>query len=494
MRAGTTNETLGTAGVYGDGRTATPAFAITIAAAVVAGAAVRAWVLGSPLGALDSDEAISGLIARHMLDGEFSALYWLGNYGGTLESAVAAVVFAVFGSSVLTLKLTSLALFALAGVLTWRVGLRTVGHRAALAGAALMWVWPAYLVWWTTKARAFYAMGLVLGLVVFLFALRLRERDSRLDAAALGAALGLGWWTTPGVLVLALPALLWVAWRRPRAFRLVPFAVPGFVVGVLPWVAWNVRNGWLSLDLSPVAAAESTFGGRLVDLFRYVLPTWLGVRVPFSLDWTLGAVLGWVIVVAALAALVLLVVRRPSGVEPLLVAAVLFPFLYALSKFTYYVAEPRYVVYFAPIPALLLGRVLVTPLRAAVAFGAALALTVAGLVEMERTGEFHPSAQDVPVPARLDPVLHLLEAERQRYALANYWIAYRLTFESDERVIATSTGFVRYQPHDRLVRRSSYPARVYVHGSTVEERARSGLLARGYRRKTVGGFVVYVRH
>jgi hypothetical protein len=76
--------------------------------------------------------------------------------------------------------------------------------------------------------------------------------------------------------------------------------------------------------------------------------------------------------------------------------------------------------------------------------------------------------------------------------LADYWIAYRLSFESAERVIATSTGFVRYQPHDRLVRRSAHPARVFVQESTVESRARRDLEAEGYRRLAVDGFVVYV--
>ena len=156
-------------------------------------------------------------------------------------------------------------------------------------------------------------------------------------------------------------------------------------------------------------------------------------------------------------------------------------------------AEPRYVVYLTPVPALLLGRVLVTPARAAAGLAAALALSIAGLVEMDRDGEFHPLAQDVRVPSDVGPVIEVLEREGQTRVLANYWIAYRLTFESDERVIATSTGFVRYQPHDQRVRRSSYPARVYVQGSRVEEQARDALLARGYRRTPADGFVVYIR-
>ena len=492
LNAGIRKETLGTRGVYGPGRSAPGAFAIIVALFAVAGLALRVWILASPLGALDSDEAVAGLIARHMLDGEIAALYWLGNYGGTLESAVAALVFAVVGSSVIALKLTTLGLWLVAAVLTWRVGIRTIGHRAALAAAALFWIAPTYMVWWSTKARAFYAMGVVLGLLVLLLTLRLRDHGSRRDAAVLGIVLGLGWWTTPGVIVLAAPALVWVLWRRPSAVRLVPFALPGFVIGIAPWLAWNFRNGWLSLDLSPVASEQSTFGDRVTDLFHYVLPTWLGLRVPFSLNWLLGPLAGWVLLGAALAAFAVLVTRRRPGLEPLLVTAALFPLLYGLSKFTYYVAEPRYVVYLGPVLALLAGSALVTPARAAAVLTAALALSVAGLVQMRRDGLYQPVAQDVRVPAELGGVIDLLEREGETKVLANYWIAYRISFESAERVIATSTGFVRYQPHDELVRRSAYPARVYVRGSKVEARARPELSSRGYRRLETGGFVVYV--
>jgi hypothetical protein len=442
---------------------------------------------------LESDEAVSGLIARHMLDGEFAALYWLSPYGGTLEPALAAAVFAVVGSSVLALKLTTLGVFVAAAIITWRVGLRTVGPTAAVVGVALFWVFPPYLVWWTTKARGYYAVGVLLGLVVLLLALRLRERSSRLDAAALGLALGLGWWTTPGVALIAVPVVAWLLVRRPAALRLLPFVLPGLVLGASPWIVWNARNEWVSLDLSPVAAEESSFGERLGHLFVDVVPTWLGLRVPFSLEWLVWPALGWALTIAALAALGAVFVRRPAGLEPLLVITAAFPLLYALSAFTYYYAEPRYVVYVAPVLALLLGRALSSPPAAAVAVVVAVVVSTAGLVRMERDGRFQPGvAEGRSAPADIGPVIEVLERSGERYVLADYWIAYRLSFESAERIIATSTDFVRYEPHDRLVRSSGDPARVFAGGSTVEPTIRPQLARDGYRRHRLGNWIVYV--
>ena len=61
-------------------------------------------------------------------------------------------------------------------------------------------VWPASFVWWSTKDRGFYWQILVLGLAVFLAALRLVERpERRWDAAWMGLAAGLGLWESPQI-------------------------------------------------------------------------------------------------------------------------------------------------------------------------------------------------------------------------------------------------------------------------------------------------------
>jgi hypothetical protein len=471
------------------------AWTALVLAAAAFGIVFRVWILASPLGFLDADEAVGGLMARHVLDGEFSALYWLANYGGPQETWLAAGVFAVFGSSTLAFKLVAVALFAAASLLTWRVGLRTVGERAAVLGAALLWIAPAYGVWWSTKERAYFGLGVVASLVVLLFVLRLSERDSRLEAAVLGFALGFGTWANPEVLAIAVPALAWLAFRRPRAYRLAWIAVPVALLAMWPWIVWNARNDWLSLHFSSVAGHDTTYLGRLGDLFQFTLPTWLGLRVPYSLDWLLGRAVGIALLAALAVAFAVSLRRRPAGLEPLLAILVAFPFLYASSSFAFFVAEPRYVVLAGPVLALLGGWMLSrVPVAAAAALLAGIAaLSVAGLVRMEHQGLYRQIADGTRMPNDLTPVLRLLEREDADRVLANYWIAYRISFESRERIVATSTGFVRYEPHDRLVRSSDHPARVYVAGSRPDLRARAGLRAQGYRRLTAGGFAVYVR-
>jgi hypothetical protein len=462
-----------------------------VVAAVLAGLALRVWVLASPLGTLDADEAVVGLMARHVLDGDVSVFYWGALYGGSQEALLAAPVFAVAGSSVLALKLVSLAIFAASAVLVWLVGRRTVGEPAARIGAALFWLWPPFLVWWSTKERAFYGSGLVIGLVAVLLALRLRERDSRLDAAGLGLAVGLGVWATLQSWLLALPAIVWLVWRRPAALRLAWLAVPAAVLGAAPWLGWNLRYHWNAVVPESVAGAESTYLGRFWDFFSTVLPTWLGLRIPYSLDWTFGPAVGVALLVVALAGFGYLVVRRPPGLEPLLVLGAAFPFLYAASAYTFLITEPRYLVFLPPVLALLLGWALERRRLAAAGLAIALAVTVIGLRALERQDLFTPEVHEGGITTDVGPLISRLEREGVDHVFANYWLAYRISFESDERVVATSTGHVRYQPHDREVRADTRAAYVFFTGAPDE---RPDLQRQGYRRIREGPFAIYVPH
>jgi hypothetical protein len=62
---------------------------------------------------LDSDEAMLGLMARHLSHGEWSVFLWGQYYMGSLESILSAPILAIFGSSSITLRIIPL-LFALA--------------------------------------------------------------------------------------------------------------------------------------------------------------------------------------------------------------------------------------------------------------------------------------------------------------------------------------------------------------------------------------------
>jgi hypothetical protein len=134
------------------------------------------------------------------------------------------------------------------------------------------------------------------------------------------------------------------------------------------------------------------------------------------------------------------------------------------------------------------GLVRAGPAVAGVVLAAAVGLSLSSLVQLERQGRYAP----LRVPADIDPVLETLDRHHIRHVLANYWIAYRITFESDERIIASPSGFWRYRPYHDAVAADARAGRVFLQGSAVERRERPALVRRGYERLRVDGFVVYV--
>jgi 4-amino-4-deoxy-L-arabinose transferase-like glycosyltransferase len=467
--------------------------AALVAAGIVAGLLLRVDVLRSNLGSLDSDEAVLGLMVLHALDGEFSVFFWLQPYTGFQTPYLLVPVFALFGPHAIALKLFTIAGYSVAAILVWRVGRHTVGDEGAWLGALIFWTWPPFFVWWSTRAYLYDAF-LVWGLAALLFVLRLRVEPTRRDAILLGAVLGLGWWASPQVMLLAFPAVLWLIARRPDVLRLGHLVVVPALATALPWFVWNALNDWLSLRPRPEPGAGSSLLERGETLFVDVIPTWLALRVPLSLEWTFGPFVGVALLLAALGYVAWLFYRRPRELEPLLVVLGFLPLLYLSSSFAYYSAAPKYLVMLAPIPALLIARLCRGPGLAGAVLAVAVTVSFFGVRSIEATGRYAARVPNVRVPKDIAPLISGLEREGATRVFADYWLAYRITFESGERIIATSTEFVRYPPHDRLVRSSPNPAYAFVSGASVEASQRSALEARGYRRVVDDGFVFYVRN
>jgi 4-amino-4-deoxy-L-arabinose transferase-like glycosyltransferase len=480
-----------------------------VVAGVLAGVALRIWILLSSQGALDSDEAVWGLMARHFEHGEFSTFFWGQPYGGTQEVILTVPLFWILGASATALKTVPIVLWALSALLVWRIGRRTLDETRARIAALVFWTWPAFFLWKSTKAHGFYGSGLVFGLAAVLLALRLRERDSPFDYALLGLMLGLGWWATPQIAILALPAVVWLVWSRPHTLRGAWLATPAFLLGSLPWWLFNIRHHWPSLTLG---ADESSKFTHLHNLFTATLPTALGLRLPYSLAWLPTIEVAAPLYALLLAGFLYLLWRRPAGLDLLLLTALIFPILYTVSSYTSLNTEPRYETLAYPVFTLLLVYAASSRLRAGALVVVALALAAAGVAEMQQHN-LSASHDGAKVPADIHPLLRTLRAHGIDRVYANYWVAYRITFESSEQIIAApadqprygvNNGRVapltqgdpgaegRYPKYYEIVARSRQAAHVFVVGENSEPRARRVLLPHGYRLLHSEHFDVYL--
>ena len=470
--------------------------------ALLLGLGLRLWMIFGPFARLDVDEAIVGLMARHAAHGKFSAFFWGQEYGGTQEQLLAAPVVALAGAREWALRLVPTAQTALATWLVWRVGRRTVGEPAARLAAVVFWIFPGVYVWWSIKPRGFYETQVVIGLTVLLLCLQLAEKQSGVTAALLGFVAGLGVWASPNIAYFALPAVVWLLLRDWRLVRYTGVAVGAAIVGALPWLYHNVGSGWASLDTgnSAISYAES-----LKVFFRTSLPVTLGLRHPnpaglsasitdTNSTWIVPG-LAVVVYLVLLAAFVWLCIRRPAGTELLILVAGLFPLIFALQPFAAFaVAEPRYLYFLAPIVSLLLARALVAMRLFLVGIVLFCVLSVAGSVTFVHLAERSPG--DMFMPTNLSPLVTLTSRHHVRDVFAPYNFAFRLTFMTQEHVIATpiEAFIARYLPYQSVVRASAAPAYAFVRHGPGDQYFGPALARKHvpYQRFAAGGYVLYV--
>jgi len=472
------------------------------------GLALRLAVIASPLGEIDGDEAVVGLMARHIAFlGERPVFYWGQPYLGSLEAFTAAPLFRVFNSSTPLLKLVPTAYSLGFLVLSALLARQLFGVGPALATAAYLAVPPSMWAVWSTKARGGYAEVLFLGEALLLATLALARAPTRRLAMLWGLLAGLAFWTHLLAIVYLLPALVYVLVGRRARFAKGQYALAGvgLVCGMLPMILDNLGNGFRTVgslvqppDLPIDPAAQ------FVRFFRVGVPVLLGLGQPttsealFDLDWLdrpaghFGVALGAVVVLTAVVLVYLPAVRRlfVCGVDDeaapalLVMVALVVPPVVALTRFGFFVSEPRYALpLYSTVPLLFgaLWRLRWTPIRWPVV-GALLAFNLWSLTSTDLRLWRPEDTPDSTAVTRGQLVEFLVPQDRHQM-YTDYWIGYPVMFETRETVLAyiTSGGFNRYVPPADNVQRTPNPAWVFEADTDAEREFLDRLAAVGGR-------------
>jgi hypothetical protein len=472
--------------------TRTGRWGITFAVVGVAGLALRAWAYRATLGTPNADEAVVGLMSRHVLHGEFSTFYWGQAYGGPQEALLTAPLFAIAGSGWLALRLVPIVLGALTSLIVWRVGRRTILEPAASVAAALFWIWPPFLVYQLTHQNGFYASNVLYCSLLLLLALRVVELPTTSRSALFGLVAGLAFWQTPQIVPILLGVIVWTLWKQRRAVGRMWVALPCAALGALPWIVWNTGHGWDSLTLGG-------YGDKLHSLRLLaspVLPMMLGLRAPFSAELLLPRTLTYLAYLGLVAAFAYGAVRtRRTNRSLLYVVSALFPLVYVISpKTSFAVSSPRFIIVLTPVLALLLAQLARTFAAAVALLAVACAVSVVTLERMDdwfqakpapftRVDQLGPRHIVQLVPRDLGGLVATLDKLGIDHVYADYWLAYRLDFDTHERITAVESNFTRVRFEDgraipigqHEVRRPEYDREV--------RRARHGFV---FYKQTVG--------
>jgi hypothetical protein len=467
-------------------------FGGVLVATVFVGLALRLAVIGSPLGEIDGDEAVVGLMARHIAFlGERPVFYWGQPYLGSLEAFSVAPLFRVFDSNTLLLKLVPTAYSLGFLVLSALLARDLFGAGAGLATAGYLALPPAMWAIWSTKARGGYAELLFLGEALLLATLALSRRPTGRLALLWGILAGLTIWTHLLGAVYLAAAVVFLALARPRG---LPLALPiiGVFVGMAPLIIDNLSNGFRTMAalLQPPDLPVDP-PAQFVRFFRVGVPVLLGLGQPttsqalFDQDWPqrpAGHL--WVALVAVLACATVLLIYAPGlrrllacGVDArsapalLVLLALIVPPVVALTRFGFFVSEPRYALtLYSSIP-LFIGAIFRAPSRLVPwsVLGLILAFNVWSLVSTDVRLWRPEDTPDSTTATRAEIVQYLVPQDRHQM-YTDYWIGYPLMFETRETVLAymISGGFNRYVPPADNVQRTPNPAWVFEAGQDSE--------------------------
>lgn len=472
---------------------------IVILCAIAVGCFERFWLLFHV--AINSDAAVTGMMAQRILSGRQFVFYPGVVYGGVEPYLIAPFVW-LFGSTSMSLQAAPMILAAVAAVLTWRIATRFVSPALAAITGAIVWAFPALDVGAaSTVDPEFRGVTLVCGLACLLLALELLDSPKwgLQRAALLGGLAGVGWWSSLEVVYFLVPtaAVLCGALSKRRGIRWSA-ATPGvmlvsFGVGASPWFANNIHTGFASIQPKSFPGAPSSFfvgfGMRFRLFFKYVLPMQLNLRDPNTGRWVFGgdvtpvlAGLAYVVLVLAIA----LCLERGGRRAAIGIGCVAFPFLYAISPATWYWKDGRYAIFLGPLLAIVVAcgwsemamRLHLGSKTRAVAVVAPACALVLSITSFSHLGGaiFDGSGMslfggwgnpDAPTQAAITA----LESRHQTNGYADYWVAYRLDYLSGGRLRLATSGHEpdRWPAINATVRRSRRAVWIFVLPSASRE-------------------------
>jgi 4-amino-4-deoxy-L-arabinose transferase-like glycosyltransferase len=168
--------------------------------------------------------------------------------------AFLAALFALFGTSLTTLKVANVALWALTAALAYVLGVQLGGRRVGLIGGLIVALYPDYVIYSSLAASENLFVPLLLGACCALAGGPARRPSAR-RAALAGALLGLAILVRSTALLVPLLAalIIWLGWRSRRGALAALCVVAAAACVVAPWA---VRNA-----LVMGAPAVSTNGG-----------------------------------------------------------------------------------------------------------------------------------------------------------------------------------------------------------------------------------------
>lgn len=499
----------------------------------------------------DSDEAVIGLMAKHILRGEFPLFFYGQAYMGSLDAILVAISFLIFGQTVEAIRLTQIALSLGVLVTSYTLAFRLtqrdardfpdyLPHIAGTVTSLLLALPPVLYSLYTTATLGNYVETLLLNNVIWLLGLDvlIGKKEHRAWWFTLGLLAGIGWWSMALIIVSVAPLVIIGLWRYRRRIPVsqVAMLIAGFLLGALPWIIGTINLGTTETVGDVLGRFVSGGQGdglgevasRVVNLFIFNVPAIMGLRPPWALDWIilpLGIGVSVVYLIVCWRAF-----RRGWNTDETsyvryalwcyVGGLLLLPILFIGSPFGRDITG-RYFLPVIPILAVLIGNFSARALAGEeVGTGwwrfALPAIWVCALVAYNLSGTIRSIQTNPPgLTTQFDPISHIphdhdealldfLASIDINRGYSNYWLTYRLAFSTDEQLIllprlpykadlSYTSDDNRYEPYNSIVSESETVAYITSNHPELNQRLRFRFEELGitHAEQTIGPYTIF---
>lgn len=491
----------------------------------------------------DGDEAVVGIMAKHILTKDEHPLFFYGQIyggGGAIEAYLAAIPFAIFGASSIALKSVALCCWLLTIALCYLFCLRYYDYATAVISAVILMTATA-LIEWHLKMRGGYAVLPMLFMMILMCFSYLVEKGSRGSWRFLifGLACGVAYYNLEIILPFLFTLLLASLFRRRIFWKWKPalLTVAGFIIGASPLLWFNFTMKFINFGYVFGRGAGHDGQNLFSNLYTLVitnLPRFFFSRnvdkyidnppVTAYLEYAVYLVLFVFLIIKMWPQVKKLAVSflspasatsddTPAVIETALVVyLILYPVIFSVSGSIG--SSPRYLVPLYPALAIVAARGVnwlcmdrnrvfnvtgIILLIALVVFGS---INHSAYIGKSLVNDDVLIQGQVPVSRQtqgetISKIVDFLNKRQVSRVWCTYFVQWRLLFESNEEIIASSyklipgADTIRYPLYDTIVWQQGGPQAIILHhedtqlASLLEQSA-----INGYEQEVIGEYVV----
>jgi 4-amino-4-deoxy-L-arabinose transferase-like glycosyltransferase len=190
-------------------------------------AGLKIWLMVKGVIPFNSDEAIVGLMARHILMGERPVFFYGQAYMGSLDAYLVAFGFSLLGQSIWVIRLVQILLYLGTIITTLWIGVTFFkSYRTGLYSIILLAVPSVTVTLYTTASLGGYGEALLIGNLILAsgfwlireFNLKPENKSRRIYGIAFfyGLMVGLGIWANGLTLVYSIPTSIFLFFSYVR--------------------------------------------------------------------------------------------------------------------------------------------------------------------------------------------------------------------------------------------------------------------------------------